>query len=211
VEIIAHRGAPRRHVENTLPGFRQALAWGVAGIELDVWRTRDGVVVVHHDPASPGQPPLVTLAADALVPDIPTLATVLAAVDARATVYVEIKQADIEDDVLAVIAGSSTPCAIHAFDHRVAARVTARHTGVPTGVLVSSYLIDPAAALRAAGARDWWQAWEFIDQPLVDRIHEAGGRVIAWTVNDRAVARKLDAMGVDGICTDVADHLLSQA
>jgi glycerophosphoryl diester phosphodiesterase len=211
VEIIAHRGAPRQHAENTLPGFRQALAWGVDGIELDVWRTRDGVVVVHHDPAARGQPPISTLPANALVPEIPTLAAVLAAVAGRATVYVEIKQGGIEDDVLAVIAGSATPCAVHAFDHRVAARVTSRQAGVPTGVLVSSYLIDPAAALRAAGARDWWQAWEFIDRPLVERIHDAGGRVIAWTVNDPLAARALDAIGVDGICTDVADHLLSQA
>jgi glycerophosphoryl diester phosphodiesterase len=211
VEIIAHRGAPRQHAENTLPGFRQALAWGVQGIELDVWRTRDGVVIVHHDPASRGQPPISTLPADALVPSIPTLAAVLAAVDGRATVYVEIKQSGIEDDVLAVIAQSPTPCAIHAFDHRVAARVTATGALVPTGVLVASYLIDPAAALRAAGARDWWQAWEFIDRPLVDRIHDAGGRVIAWTVNDPAAARALHEIGVDGICTDVADHLLSYA
>src|ERR1700722_12093407 len=168
VEIIAHRGAPRQHAENTLPGFAQALAWGVNGIELDVWRTRDGVVVVHHDPASRGQPPISTLPAAVLVPEIPTLAAVLAAVDGRATVYVEIKQPGIEDDVLEVIAGSPTPCAIHSFDHRVAARVTSRRATVPTGVLVSSYLIDPAAALRAAGARDWWQAWEFIDRTLVE-------------------------------------------
>jgi glycerophosphoryl diester phosphodiesterase len=205
VEIIAHRGAPRQHAENSLPGFRQALAWGVDGIELDVWRTRDGVVVVHHDAAARGQAPIPTLPADALLPEIPTLAAVLAAVGGRATVYVEIKQPGIEDSVLAVIAGSPTPCAVHAFDHRIAARVTS----VPTGVLVASYLIDPAAALRAAGARDWWQAWEFIDRPLVERIHETGGRVIAWTVNDPAAARTLEAMGVDGICTDVADLLLS--
>ena len=211
MEIIAHRGAPRQHAENTLPGFAQALAWGVDGIELDVWRTRDGVVVVHHDPAARGQPPIVTLPAKALVPEIPTLAAVLEAVGGRATVYVEIKQPGIEEDALSVILSSPTPCAIHAFDHRVAARVTARATAVPTGVLVSSYLIDPAAALRAAGARDWWQAWEFIDRPLVDRIHDAGGRVIAWTVNDPAIARALETLGVDGICTDVADHLLSNA
>lgn len=211
MEIIAHRGAPRQHAENSLPGFRQALAWGVAGIELDVWRTRDGVVVVHHDAALPGQPPIATLSADALVPGIPTLDAVLATVNGRATVYVEIKQPGIEDDVLAVIARSPTPCAIHAFDHRVAARVTARGAGTPAGVLVASYLIDPAAALHAAGARDWWQAWEFIDRALVERIHESGGRVIAWTVNDPETARALETMGVDGICTDVADLLLSTA
>lgn len=210
MEIIAHRGAPRQHAENSLPGFRQALAWGVDGIELDVWRTLDGVIVVHHDAAAPGQPPIPTLLANALVPDIPTLAAVLDLVGARATVYVEVKQPGIEDDVLAVVAKSTTPCAIHAFDHRVAARVTARGTGIPTGVLVASYLIDPSAALHAAGARDWWQAWDLIDRALVARIHETGGRVIAWTVNDRSAAASLEAMGVDGICTDVADLLLSK-
>jgi glycerophosphoryl diester phosphodiesterase len=37
---------------------------------------------------------------------------------------------------------------------------------------------------------------------LVDRVHAAGGRVIAWTVNDRDAASDLIALGVDGICTD---------
>jgi glycerophosphoryl diester phosphodiesterase len=210
VEIIAHRGAPRQYPENTLPGFRQALDWGADAIELDVRLTRDGVVVVHHDPAPrtpPGAPRLSTLTVDDLArnqPTIPTLAAVLAAVDARATVYVEIKEPGIEDVVLSDIARSSTPCAVHGFDHRVAVRVGRR---APTGVLLCSYLIDPVATLHATGARDWWQEWPLIDQTLVDRIHDAGARLIAWTVNDPADARALRDMGVDGICTDVANAM----
>ncbi len=42
-----------------------------------------------------------------------------------------------------------------------------------------------------------------VDEALVDAIHDAKGRVIAWTVNDPERARRLASIGVDGICTDV--------
>jgi glycerophosphoryl diester phosphodiesterase len=42
-----------------------------------------------------------------------------------------------------------------------------------------------------------------IDEHLVRAVHAAKGRVIAWTVNEAEDARRLAAIGVDGICTDV--------
>ena len=48
--IIAHRGASRAQRENTLAAFRAARVFGADAVELDVRRTRDGVLVVHHDP-----------------------------------------------------------------------------------------------------------------------------------------------------------------
>lgn len=47
---LAHRGALREAPENTLAAFRRALALGADGIELDAKLTRDGAVVVMHDP-----------------------------------------------------------------------------------------------------------------------------------------------------------------
>jgi glycerophosphoryl diester phosphodiesterase len=73
---------------------------------------------------------------------------------------------------------------------------------------MSSYLLDPIAPLRDTGARDLWQQWELIDADLVAGVHAYGGRVIAWTINDAAEARRLMAIGVDGICTDRTDELL---
>ncbi len=223
MEIIGHRGAPRQHPENSLPGFALAARLGAGGIELDVHQTRDGVIVVHHDPTVRDGTPINTLDAAELLryplaPDvvIPTLAEVLECVAPFATVvYVEVKGRGIagrpiEAAVVDVLDRSPVPTAVHAFDHRVAARVTALRPQLPTGILLDSYLIDPVAALRAAGARDYWQSWEFIDQTLVDRVHDAGGRVIAWTVNAPAQVRALDAMGVDGICSDVATTLAAE-
>ena len=50
VEVQGHRGARGLAPENTLPAFEKALALGVSTLELDVGVTRDGVVVVGHDP-----------------------------------------------------------------------------------------------------------------------------------------------------------------
>jgi glycerophosphoryl diester phosphodiesterase len=50
-EVQGHRGARGLAPENTLPAFEKALALGVDTLELDVGVTRDGVVVVGHDPA----------------------------------------------------------------------------------------------------------------------------------------------------------------
>jgi hypothetical protein len=48
--IIGHRGARNLWPENSIGGFRNALALGVDGIELDVHPSADGVLVVIHDP-----------------------------------------------------------------------------------------------------------------------------------------------------------------
>ncbi len=48
--IIGHRGFPARYPENTIISFKKAVEAGAAGVELDVWLSGDGRVVVIHDP-----------------------------------------------------------------------------------------------------------------------------------------------------------------
>lgn len=47
--LFGHRGAAGHLPENTLPSFAAALHSGMGYLELDVWATCDGVVIVHHD------------------------------------------------------------------------------------------------------------------------------------------------------------------
>lgn len=47
--LFGHRGAAAHFPENTLPSFLAAREAGVAYLELDVWATCDGEVVIHHD------------------------------------------------------------------------------------------------------------------------------------------------------------------
>jgi glycerophosphoryl diester phosphodiesterase len=49
-DLQGHRGARGLRPENTLPSFEAALDAGATTIETDLHRTRDGVVVLCHDP-----------------------------------------------------------------------------------------------------------------------------------------------------------------
>lgn len=220
--LIAHRGMPRRHRENTLPGFVAATAAGADGWELDVHATADGVVVVHHDPVLPaaaGQLAGASIArlqwaelAEAVVGTagerVPTLDAVLAAAAPGIAVYVEVKAAGLPDLVLATLRRHpGVQAAVHCFDHRVSLQLQALDPSVPVGILSESYPVDIAHALRSARARDFWPHRSMVDQDMVNAVHGAGGRVIVWTVNDVREAVALAALGVDGICTDVVDDM----
>ncbi len=207
VEIIAHRGANREAPENTFPAFEKALALGVDGIELDIQFSRDGVPLVHHDPAVAGRAIKGLSASEVqLLKPMPSLAEVITLVNQRCQLYVEIKAPGATEAVIRLLAPHAQWCAIHSFDHRVPAAT--RDSEVPAGILLVSYLVNIVGAMEAAHARDVWQQADFIDRPLVENVHNAGGRVIAWTVNDAERARELIGLGVDGICTDVPREIL---
>jgi glycerophosphoryl diester phosphodiesterase len=81
IGVHGHRGARAALPENTLEGFRYAIAAGVDAIEMDVAITRDDVPVVSHDPWLPGGRPIRALALQEIrrdAPGVPALQEVLA-------------------------------------------------------------------------------------------------------------------------------------
>lgn len=214
MEIVAHRGASRERPENTFAAFQLAMELGADAVELDVHRTADGVIVLHHDPTITGPSgaklPIATMPHAALASfrvrgePIPTLAEVLALLDGRLTAYCELKGRDTAEGTLYCIAasGAGNRAAVHAFDHRQVAEALLLAPDVPRGVLEASYPIHALHALRSVQGRDIWRHCEHVDEALVQEAHAAGARVIAWTVNDAAMMERFIHMGVDALCTD---------
>src|ERR1043166_3284551 len=140
VELIGHRGAPRIHLENTLPSFVAAFDAGVDAVELDVHVTADGIPVVHHDARlgrsvqsrafrrrairrlTWAQIRTVSLSSD---PDadyrIPTLESVFDALGGRGTIYVEIKGGPVEP-IVEVLRPRAHACAVHSANYLSVAR-----------------------------------------------------------------------------------------
>jgi glycerophosphoryl diester phosphodiesterase len=216
LERIGHRGAPRRFLENTLPSFAEALRLGADAIELDVHVTADGVPVVHHDPTlSPSVAPAELrrraisdlTAAQARSADlgsggkIPLLADVLKLVAGRITTYVEIKAGEIEP-VVKVITESGATCAIHSFDHAAVADAKRVAPNIPRGALLDRWPPSLEWVVTTTGARDVWPKATLLTEERIKQIHQLGCRAIAWTVNDKALARQLDGWEIDAICTD---------
>ena len=212
LERVAHRGAPRERVENTLPGFLLALERGADAIELDVHATHDGEVVVYHDYAiqsrriaSTGWHDLskIDLGAGST---IPRLADVLDAVGDRATTYIELKGLHVEAAVANVVQRHGRRYALHSFDHDAIERVRRIAPDMPRGVLLDRETPKPAEQLRSlmdrTRPRDVWPHWTLVDAAFMRAARELGVRVIPWTVNSLDRARELASLHVDGICTD---------
>src|ERR1700692_4296731 len=97
--VIAHRGASRDAPANTPAAFEAAIAVGADAVELDVRRTADVVLVVHHNASRRGVP-LTLLTYSALVRlsrnEPPRLDTVLDLCAGRIALDIEVKEPGYE-------------------------------------------------------------------------------------------------------------------
>jgi glycerophosphoryl diester phosphodiesterase len=218
--VIAHRGASLAEPENTLAAFRRAGTMGADGVELDLRRTADDRLVVHHDARLPDGRIIRDTVARDLRGEVPELA---AALDACPGMFVniEIKNDEAEPDF----------DASEWVAHRTA--VELRRRGTPTRWLISSFRIETVDVCRRLlpDVRTAWLVMEptatVIDRssagnhvaihPWVDAVtadsvraaHASGLAVNTWTCDDPARMRELIAWGVDGICTNVPDVALA--
>jgi glycerophosphoryl diester phosphodiesterase len=215
--VIAHRGASGYEYENSRAAFRRAVMLDADGVELDVHATRDGAIVVHHDAEIPGFGPIPLLSREEARQvrirngeTLPLLAEVLELVGDR-EVYVEVKSlSPVHDgELLSVLDRGPVPerYAVHSFDHRIIRRLGICRSGLRRGILLSAYLDDPVAAMRGVGATTLWQEWQQVDRELVNRVHDAGFSIIAWTVNEIGDLERMARLGVDGLCGNYPDRI----
>lgn len=213
--VIAHRGASALEYENSLAAFRLAGRLGADGVELDIHATGDGALVVHHDDTIGGVH-IPTATAEAVraqrLPNgeaPPLLEEALRAIDPRLRVYVEVKTLPPACDahLIDVLDAGPHPTgyAVHAFDHRLLARLGALRPSLPRGVLSASYPIRPLVPLVDAGAVGFWMDRALVDGELAALLHIAGAQLIAWTVDDPAEMVRLAGLGVDALCTNRPD------
>ena len=215
--VIAHRGAREVAQENTLPAFRMARELGADWVELDVRRTADGVVVVHHD-AHLGDGRMVSqLNSGELPAFVPSLAEALEECHGMG-VNIEIKNLPSDPDYDADhLVSDAVAGLVHAYLGPERALVSSFNMDTldrlravdPTIPLAYLYAIgEPASAIARACAHEMAAIHPYdplVTATLVERAQDEGLRVNVWTVNDPERMEALVGHGVDGICTDVPD------
>jgi glycerophosphoryl diester phosphodiesterase len=205
--VIGHRGAAGRFAENTLAAFEGALALGADWVELDVRRTADAVLAVHHDDRLADGRAIAELFARDLPAQVPDLLAALLA-SAGMGVNVEVKPHDdvqVADAVVDVVRAWGGDVLVSSFQPELVDRVRQIADDVPTALLL---YVDPAAAIDACAAAGHvaLHPWDpTVDAELVERCHAAGLAINVWTVDDPDRMRELTAIGVDGIVTNVPD------
>jgi glycerophosphoryl diester phosphodiesterase len=223
---IAHRGGAGLAAENTLEAFARSYALGLRYLETDVRMTSDGHLVAFHDAGLHRVTGSHTKLARHTLAEITklsvqgggaivTLADVLASFpDACFTIDVKerrtiaplarlLRESGSEQRVciagmrgrwLEELRSLTSPELCTALSWRKLARLATR------SVSADSVGLFAHVPLRLGRLR------VYTDE-LVERAHDAGVRVIVWTVNDSPTMHRLLDRGVDGIITDRPDIL----
>jgi glycerophosphoryl diester phosphodiesterase len=218
--VIAHRGASREARENTVAAFRRAVELGSDGIELDVRRSADGVLVVHHDALLDDGRAIADVAAADLPDHVPTLGAALDAC-AGAFVNVEIKNDPDEPGFDAarelarrtvdhlVARSEHLRWLISSFDEETVDACRRHDPRLRTAILAPT-LDDSLVGRAAAGGHVAVHPWVgAVTAEAVRAAHAHGVGVNTWTCDEPDRMRELIAWGVDGICTNVPDVALA--
>jgi glycerophosphoryl diester phosphodiesterase len=204
--LLGHRGARafRQVPENTLASFELCLQHGCDGFEFDVRCSADGQAVICHDPVVRGmeiaQNPAAALA-------LPSLSEVLRSFGGRTFLDIELKVVGLEPQTIAAL----------------------RRHPPQKGYVVSSFLPEVLTAIHEVDAaisvgllcenRDQLGLWrelpvewvipqfKLADRELIERIHDAGKKVMVWTVNRAEQMRQLAEWGVDAMISDETELL----
>lgn len=210
--VLGHRGDPRGARENTIDAFQQALAAGADGIEFDV-RRGPQALVVHHDAAlrrRGKRVPLPNLVPDELPAWMPRLDEVVAWAGPRDCLLdVEIKEAGIEEETLRTTRPLRSRCVYTSFlpdvVHRLReldpeARVGWITKARPESVLLLAGQLGPPLVVLPARR---------CQRGLVDSLRAMSCEVWAWGVNAPGVADRMVALGVSGLITDAPRALVA--
>jgi glycerophosphoryl diester phosphodiesterase len=221
--------------ENTMASFEKAIELGADAVELDVHLTRDGHVVVIHDPHLERTTSGHGLVRDHTLAEIkaldagsgfgagfagqrvPTLDEILAWARGKCVVDAEIKgdpspYPDIEARVVELLRAHAMVdrAIVISFDHPTVRRVKQLAPEIATGVLYTCRPIDPVRLARDAHADALLPNWAGCAPDDVRRAHAAGLSVHPWATSEPDEIRALLAMGVDSICSNHPDRVVAE-
>jgi len=217
--VFGHRGVPEELPENTIESFEKAIALNYSGIELDVLKTADNKLIVHHDKAvdiNNQHQEIKKIKYSQLLknnPSIPTLEQVLDVVGHRTNVNIEIKNQGVESfevvkntiemlkklNLIENIVISSFSSQLIKESKKIDDRfVTAWILG-PKNIRFYSYW---KTLLKQIKVNALHVHHKNISAQLVRKIHSYKIKILSYTVNSETILKSLVSKKIDGIFTD---------
>lgn len=149
-KIIAHRGAPSLAHENTMESFLRAYQAGADFIEFDVRRTRDKLLIAHHDPYIANKAEKINICdltynelADIASEhnfEIPKITQILQIFSGKVGLDIELKEEDCEQELLHMISNLPVkPCFFFtSFNPAILRKLKETDYSLQTGLLFES-------------------------------------------------------------------------
>jgi glycerophosphoryl diester phosphodiesterase len=224
--VGGHRGNPAEHPENTLASFASAIELGVDMIECDVHMSSDGELVVIHDHTLERTTTGTGLVFQRTAAELrqldagngerlPFMREVAELARDRVGLCIEIKQIPfrypgLEEKLVGLLRdlGMVDQTAVISFHHAAVRALKALEPGLSVGILEGARPIDPAGMMREAHADIYAPHYGAMDPELVAELHEAGGLIGVWTVDDEAAVAWCKVCCPDSIFTNRPHEML---
>jgi glycerophosphoryl diester phosphodiesterase len=218
VLAVAHRGDPVGQRENTLEAFMSAKALGADMVELDCRLTRDGEVVVLHDPTLERLWGVHKAVSELDWADvsriqhgcyrIPLFAEVLDATDLPIMVDLPEASAAVPSYNLALAAGAVGRCY---FAGNLAGLCEVRNRSASANIALTWDKPElPNQQLISALKPQWWNPYHWLASPrAVEWAHSSGMAVSTWTVDSARDIKRALAAGVDAVISNQVALLVS--
>ena len=217
---VGHRGAAGHAPENTIAAIRKGVSLGVDFVELDVRRTRDGRLAVIHDElvdrTTNGTGPVCEMTWHELQQldagnrkGVPCVEAALAAANGHAGVILEIKTPGIGPDLHRVVRASNFegPIIYASFLHSEILQIRKMDRLAATMALMECVPVSGAAFARDANATLVGLCHDSATAGFMAALHEAGLKVLLYTVNGpRLIQRAID-LGADGVISDYPERI----
>jgi len=222
-QLIAHRGGPVYRPENTIAAFRNAIDIGVDWIEMDVQRTKDGVLVVFHDETvertTNGEGSVADLTFDEIRAldagngeQVPTFQEVIAlAKESGVGILPEAKSPQLypgmDAEMVAEIVQNDyvEETVIQSFDHDTLEEIHQINADMQLCPLYGLWKLNLNNPNPADASTLCTMSEMVILNPwMIKQAHAQGKDVYVWfgVFENKAIARLMLAMGVDGLMVD---------
>jgi glycerophosphoryl diester phosphodiesterase len=207
--LLGHRGARASNSvpENTPASFDLALEHGCNGFEFDVRLTGCGRSVVCHDPKVDGIA-VAQATADQLL-QLPLLDDVLQHYNQRAFLDIELKVSGLESKLLTLVRElrMEEDYVVSSFLPEVILELKARSAKIQCGIIYDKQ--EKLAGWREMNVEYIIPHHSLVTRKLVEEVHDAGRRLLTWTVNDPKAMLRLAEWKVDGLISDDTQLLVS--
>lgn len=220
--VIAHRGGAELFFENTITAFKKAQELGVDAIECDVHLTKDGHLVILHDPDLNRVAGIDREITDMTLEEvsgvkleggehIPTLEQALSEVSVP--LIVELKSRSTLQEMLRLFTEHPEyleKVIVISFDHRPLLMLKEQFPKLMTGALIAGYPVDPVSVARSCKTDMLSLYYEGLGKEYVDLCHASGIKISVWTPNAEKDIEDMIAAGVDAIASDRPDVVLKK-
>jgi len=219
---FAHRGASGHEPENTLSAVEKAIVLGADWIEVDVYAVEGELIVIHDERLERTTNGIGSVMDKTLAhlrsldagkgQRIPTLREVFDSVDRRVGMNVELKGTGTAGLAVSLLneyvnkkGWNYDQFILSSFNHHELAKVKELDPQIKVGIIIGGRYRRYKKFTRRFTTYSLHPHIDLVTAELITDAHQRGLKVFVYTVNQPDKIARLEAMGADGVFTDLPE------